>query len=109
MRFLALLRGSGSVEIAAYGVADAEDQVTKELSRALPGAKIELPSIHREGPRRIVESFTIGYQVRIEIPTEAEDRDSARRKAMSTARDALRDTRFARIAWDRADLRPLSS
>ena len=93
------------MEIAAYGSADAEARVEKELLRALPSARIDVRAIRRtDEETRIVESFQIDYLLRTEALSEGEDEESARRAAFAAARSALQGTRFQRISWERADL-----
>src|SRR5690606_25145945 len=54
------LRGTGRVEVAAYGVADAEHLVQTELERLWPGARVRVPEVRRTGEEpRIVEEFEV--------------------------------------------------
>jgi hypothetical protein len=105
MRFRARVIGEGTAEIPAYGSGDAEARLEKELSRALPSARIRIHSLRRLDPTpRIVESFAVEYAIEADLAVEGEDRESARRAAFVAARRALEGTRFARIAWRKAEL-----
>jgi hypothetical protein len=95
------LRGIGSVELPAYGVADAEARVEKEIRNALPGAEVEIRGITRvDVDQRIVETFDVGYHLRVRIEAAGDDEETARREALRSARQALTGTRFGHIAWD---------
>lgn len=95
------LKGSGRVELAAYGVADAEHQVEKEVRAAWPEARVEVLEVSRAGAQgRIVEEFAVRYQVRGTVSVEVEDAKEARRTALREVRGRLAGTRHARIAWD---------
>jgi hypothetical protein len=95
------LKGSGRVELAAYGVADAEHQVEKEVRAAWPEARVEVLEVSRAGAQgRIVEEFAVRYQVRGTVTVEVEDAKEARRTALREVRGRLAGTRHARIAWD---------
>jgi hypothetical protein len=94
------LRGTGRVEVPAYGLNDAEHQVEKEIRAAWPGAAVEVTDVRRPGgPPRIVEEFEVRYAVRIDV-TEAEEKPGdARRAVLRRLRDAFADTRYHRVAW----------
>lgn len=95
------LKGSGRVELAAYGVADAEHQVEKEVRAAWPSARVEVLEVSRAGAQgRIVEEFAVAYRVRGTVTVEVEDAKEARRAALREVRGRLAGTRHARIAWD---------
>jgi len=95
------LKGSGRVELAAYGVADAEHQVEKEVRAAWPEARVEVLEVSRAGAQgRIVEEFAVRYRVRGTVTVEVEDAKEARRSALREVRGRLAGTRHARIAWD---------
>jgi hypothetical protein len=95
------LKGSGRVELAAYGVADAEHQVEKEVRAAWPQARVEVLEVSRAGAQgRIVEEFAVAYRVRGTVTVEVEDAKEARRAALREVRGRLAGTRHARIAWD---------
>lgn len=107
MRFLARVSGEGTAEIPAYGSADAEARLEKELSRALPSAVLRILTLRRVDPDpRIVEAFAVDYRLTADVWVEEEDLESARRAAFVAARRALEGTRFARIAWRKVELNP---
>jgi ribonuclease I len=93
--------GRGRVSLPAYGVADAEHQVEKELSRAWPELRVDVVAISRAGEGRIVEEFVVSYRVHATVRVEAESAESARRAALRRLRDAFNGTRHRRIQWDR--------
>jgi hypothetical protein len=104
-----VLHGSGTAEIAAYGVADAEASIAKELTATLPGALVDVREVRRTEPQpRIVEIFVVQYKVKlpVEVATDLKEED-ARRQAFRSGRAALKGTRFERTAWERADVDPL--
>jgi hypothetical protein len=106
MRREVAVRGTGRVELAAYGVADAEHQVERELRECWPGARVELLEVARTLPEpRIVEEFAVRYRLRGTVAVEAERDDDARRAAFRALRERFAGTRHARIAWeaDQAD------
>jgi hypothetical protein len=95
------LRGTGRAEVAAYGVADAEHLVEKELAAAWPGARVEILELARQGePGRIVEEFTVRYRVSGTVAVEAESPEAARREALRQLRERLAPTRHRRIEWE---------
>ena len=96
--------GRGRVEVPAYGLADAEHQVEKELLRAWPGARVEVLEITRAGEARIVEEFTVAYRVEATVQVEAPTPEEAWREALRRLREALGGTRFRRIEWTRVEL-----
>jgi hypothetical protein len=96
------LKGGGRVELAAYGVADAEHQVEKELRAAWPEAKVEVLDVARAGAAgRIVEEFAVRYRLRGTLAVDAESPAEARRAALRELRGRFAGTRHARIEWDR--------
>lgn len=102
------LRGTGRVEVPAYGIADAEAQVEKELRRVLPGVRIEIPDVARlDAGERIVETFLVAYRVHVETKQEALNEAGALRQALHATRGATAGTRFHRITWETA--RPRST
>lgn len=95
------LKGSGRVELAAYGMADAEHQVEKEVRAAWPEARVEVTEVSRAGAEgRIVEEFAVRYRVRGTVTVQVDDEKEARRAALREVRGRLEGTRHARIAWD---------
>jgi hypothetical protein len=89
------------VELAAYGVADAEHQVERELREIWPEARVDLLGIERTLPEpRIVEEFAVRYRIRGTVSVDAEREDDARRAAFRTLRKRFAGTRHERIAWE---------
>lgn len=95
------VRGTGSVELAAYGLADAEHQVEKELRALWPDAAVEVLDVGRidEKPR-IVEEFRVRYRLRVVVETEADTVADARRSVLRRLRERFTGTRFERVAWE---------
>ena len=98
---LVTVKGSGRVEVAAYGLADAEAQVEKEIRAAWPEARVEVVEVARTGEGRIVEAFAVAYRLRGSVPVEAEGEEEARKAAFRWLRERFAGTRHARIAWER--------
>lgn len=96
------LVGRGRAEVVAYGIADAEHLVEKEIRERLPGAVVEVTGIERVGEGgRIAEEFRAEYRVRIEAAIEAEDTATARRAALARMRELLSDSPYQRIEWEK--------
>lgn len=103
MRHDVAVKGGGRVELAAYGIADAEHQAEKEIRAAWPAARISIVEVSRSAPgERIVEEFAIRYRVFGTVTVDAESTDEARRLALRDLRAKFEGTRFVRIAWDPA-------
>lgn len=102
MQHVVSLRGAGRVALPAYGLADAEHQVEKEIRAAWPAAAVvEVLDVGRvEGAGRIVEEFAVRYRVRGAVAVAAEGTDDARRAALRVLRDRFTGTRYERIAWE---------
>lgn len=96
-------RGRGRVEVPAYGVADAEHQVEKEILRAWPDARVEVLEIGRAGASRIVEEFAVAYRVEAVVRVEADAPDEARREALRRLRAAFEGTRHRHVEWTRVE------
>lgn len=94
------VRGGGRVELAAYGLADAEHQVEKEIRALWPDAAVEVLEVSRAGAGRIVEEFAVAYRVRATITAEADTLPDARKAALRMLREAFEGSRYARIAWE---------
>lgn len=95
------MTGTARVELAAYGVADAEHQVEKELRELWPGARVDLLDVARTLPEpRIVEEFAVRYRIRGTVSVEAESDDAARRAAFRALRERFAGSRHDRIAWE---------
>jgi hypothetical protein len=101
VRHTIALRGTGRVELAAYGLADAEHQVEKELRALLPDAAVDVLDVARTDEQsRIVEEFRVRYRVRAAVPVEADSADDARKAALRRLRERFAGSRFERIAWE---------
>jgi len=95
------VRGSGRVELAAYGLADAEHQVEKELRALWPQAAVDVTDVGRaDASARIVEEFRVSYRVRGVVPTVADTEADARKAALRALRDRFAGSRFERITWE---------
>ena len=108
MEHVVALSGGARVELAAYGVADAEHQVEKELLAAWPEARVTVLDVSRAGAAgRIVEEFAVRYRVRGTVSVEADPPAEARTQALRRLRERLAGTRHARIEWEKEE-RPKS-
>lgn len=101
MRYGLEINGRGSVTVAAYGLADAEHRVEKELQRLWPDARVEVAEVRRGGEvGRIVEEFEVVYRVSVRVEVEASSRDSAVTEALRHARTVLQGSRYSRTALE---------
>ena len=95
------VKGTNRVELAAYGVADAEHQVERELRERWPDARVDVLEVARRDPEpRIVEEFAVRYALRGTVTVEAETEEEARRAAFRLLRERFAGTRHDRIAWE---------
>lgn len=95
------MRGAGRVELAAYGLGDAEHQVEKEIRALWPDAAVDVLDVARaDAASRIVEEFLVRYRVRGVVETEADTLADARKSALRDLRDRFTGSRFARVAWE---------
>lgn len=96
------VRGSGRVELPAYGLADAEHQVEKELRALWPdAAAVDVTEVARmDEASRIVEEFRVRYRVRGTVPVTADTDEDARKAALRMMRDRFIGSRFERITWE---------
>jgi len=95
------VRGTGRVVLPAYGLADAEHQVEKELGEAWPGCRVDVLDVARTDDRaRIVEEFAIRYRVRGTVTLAAPTEKEAQAAALRGLRDRFAGTRFGNVAWD---------
>lgn len=100
MRYSVRAEGRGRAALPAYGLADAEHQVEKEIVRAWPEARVEVTEVVRaEAPGRIVEEFAVSYRVHAPVEVEADSADEARRDALRALRAAFEGSRHRRIEW----------
>ena len=94
------VRGRGRATVAAYGMADAEAQVEKELGRLWPAAVVQVEEVSRRGPARIVEEFEVRYTVRGVAEVEAEHEHDAPRVAFRQLQDRFDGSRFSQTSWE---------
>lgn len=99
MRRAVRVRGRGRVVVAAYGVADAEHLVEKELTRLWPAAQVRIEGITRAGGGRVVEEFEVAYRVEGEHEVEVERAEEAPAAAFRQLREALAGSRYSHIEW----------
>ena len=100
------VRGGGRVALPAYGMADAEHQVEKELEEAWPGCAAEVLEVARTDDRaRIVEEFAVRYRVRGTVTHAADTEAEARTAALRGLRARFAGTRYAGVAWDVVEVR----
>lgn len=101
MRQTVAVRGVGRVELAAYGLADAEHQVEKELHALWPEASVDVLDVARADDRsRIVEEFLVRYRMRGAVLVDADTSADARKSALRMLRERFAGSRFERVAWD---------
>jgi hypothetical protein len=101
VRHAIAVRGAGRVELAAYGLADAEHQVEKEVRALWPDASVDVLDVARADDRsRIVEEFRVRYRVRGTVPVDADTLVDARKSALRLLRDRFAGSRFERVAWE---------
>lgn len=99
-RFAIPIRGAGRVRVAAYGVADAEHLVEKELARAWPEARVSVVQVRRDGQDRIVEEFEVEYRLTATVHVEADEAGNAKGAAFRRARERLSETRYRLTEWN---------
>jgi hypothetical protein len=102
LEYAVAVRGSGQVELAAYGLADAEHQVEKEIRALWPdAAAVDVTDVARmDEASRIVEEFRVRYRVRGLVPVAADTEAEARKVALRMMRDRFIGSRFERITWE---------
>ncbi len=95
------VRGTGRVELPAYGLADAEHQVEKEVRALWPDASVDVLDVARaDDASRIVEEFRVRYRVRGVVPAGGDTPADARKAALRTLRETFSGSRYARVAWE---------
>jgi hypothetical protein len=105
VRYAVRVRGSGRNQVAAYGIADAEHHVEKEIRRCWTDARVRVTDVRRtSGEERIAEEFAVEYRLEGSLEVEAADAASARQQAFRTARSRFSGTRYWTIAWDAAEV-----
>lgn len=100
MEYSVRVRGAGEVRVAAYGMADAEHLVQKELGRIWPSARVEVTDITRTDPApRLVEEFLVRYWVEGVVMATADSLEEAPRAAFRLATGFLAGSRYQRVEW----------
>lgn len=90
----------GRVELPAYGLADAEHQVEKEIHALWPDAQVDVTDVGRVDERaRIVEEFRVSYRVRVVVELDAASPAEAGKAALRLLRDRFTGSRYERVAW----------
>jgi hypothetical protein len=98
---LVRIRGEGRVQVAAYGVADAEHLIEKELRNLWPEARLVVTEVRREaGEARIVEELWLSYRLEATLEVEGADAREAERAAFRSARDRLAASHFRHTSWE---------
>jgi hypothetical protein len=100
VRCTVAVRGRGRVQVAAYGVADAEHLVEKELTRLWPGARVRIERISRAGGSRIVEEFEVSYLLEGEQQVVAATPAGAPAAAFRHLRSLLSGSRYRKTEWE---------
>lgn len=95
------VRGRGRVIVPAYGIADAEHLVEKELARLCPDASVRIEEISRVGPHRIVEEFDVAYMIDQVVGVAADSEKEGVAAAFKQARRRLEGSRYAGTRWNR--------
>ena len=103
MRRTVRVRGRGTARIAAYGVADAEHLVEKELTRLWPAAHVRIERVSRTGAPRIVEEFEVAYRLEGDQEVEAPGSEEAASVAFRQARGLLDGSRYGRTEWQKIE------
>jgi hypothetical protein len=92
--------GCGRVELPAYGLADAEHRVEKELRELWPDARVRVLEIGSPASGRIVEEYAVRYSVRGRREVAAASREEADREVLRELRARFGASRYDRIAWE---------
>ena len=101
MKLSVRVRGGGRVQLPAYGLADAEHQVEKEIARAWPDARVEIAEVGRAAHAgNIVEEFAVTYRIHGTLQVPAESPEQARTLALRRLRECFNPTRFQRVEWE---------
>lgn len=95
------IRGTGRVEVAAHGMADAEHLLEREIRALWPEARLVVTDVSRApGVERIVEDLTLSYRLEATVEAEGEEPRAARRAAFRIARERLGASRYRRTTWE---------
>jgi hypothetical protein len=94
--------GTGRVEVPAYGLADAEPQVQKEIRAAWPESHAEVLDVGRPGgAARIVEDFAVTYRITGALDVAEATVAAAEREAFRLLRARFESTRYHQVRWER--------
>jgi hypothetical protein len=96
------VRGRGRVTVPAFGIADAEHLVGKELTRLWPGVSVHIDGVRRAGGGRVVEEFEVEYRVEGDRPADDDLSPEAESAVFRELNRLLAGTRYARTEWERA-------
>ena len=89
------------MELPAYGIADAEHVLEKEIARLWPDARLQILGTARVGePGRIVEEFSLSYLLEAVVEVEGETRKEAESAAFRAARARLEESRYRLTRWE---------
>jgi hypothetical protein len=89
------------VELPAYGIADAEHVLEKEIARLWPEARLQILATARVGnPGRIVEEFSLSYLLEATLEVDADSRKEAESAAFRAARAQLEESRYKHTRWE---------
>jgi hypothetical protein len=100
------VRGTGRLEIAAAGIADAEHQLARIVERFCPGCRLTVLEIRRAlGESRIAEHFRLYYRLEMGFSIESISPVEARRTAFRHARARAEDTELKMVEWEEVVLR----
>lgn len=105
MQLTVRVRGRGRTRVPAYGIADAEHLVVKELTRLWPGAAVRIEGISRPDAPRIVEEFAVTYRVEGEVEVFAPRPEEAPQAAFRRLRGLLAGSRYHRTEWESLERR----
>ncbi|MBW3628393.1 MAG: hypothetical protein KY464_03765 [Gemmatimonadetes bacterium] len=101
------IRGKGTVHVVAYGIADAEHLLEKELRALWPEARVRIIELRRApSTPRIVEEFSLSYQLDAQLEVDGADEKAARSAAFRAAREKLAASRYAQTRWEGVRHRP---
>lgn len=105
MEFEVVLRGRGCVQVAAYGMADAEHLVDKEIRRLWPEARVHVLEVGRGADARIVDEFSVSFRVEGRLRVVAGASEEAPGMAYRHVRGLLAGSRYLRTEWEAVETR----
>ncbi len=96
------------MELPAFGLADAEHRVEKEVAAICPGCAARVVEVGRSdvGGGRIVEEFMAAYRLHCTVALDADSGADARTRALRDLRARFTGTRFERVSWEVASVDP---